>query len=129
MLQDALRAEHITVLHAIEFDLFGGVLGAVLDLRLGHLARAERRIGRGCHGQAGKHLVVDGQIVRIYLMSALVIGTLDNSVLGKLTDTFTAERVTAWQRRWFLIVVIVGLKTDAALENGIHLCFYYISRY
>ena len=127
MLEDALRAEHVTVLHAVEFDLFGGVLGAVLDLGLGHLARAERRVSRSCHGQPGQHLVVDGQIVRVDLMCALVIRTLDYSVLGELADTFTAERVTAWQRRWLLVIVIVRLKADAALENGIHLC-YTISR-
>ena len=109
MLQDALRTEHVSVLHAVEFDLFGGVLGAVLDLGLGHLARAERRIGRGCHGQPGQHLVVDGQIVRVDLMCALVIRTLDNSVLGELADTFTAERVTAWKRRWLLILSLIHI--------------------
>ena len=53
-------------------------------------------------------------------MCALVIRTLDYSVLGELADTFTAERVTAWQRRWLLVIVIVRLEADSTLKNRLY---------
>lgn len=52
-------------------------------------------------------------------MCALVIGALNDAVLGQLTDTFTAEGMTAREGSRFFIVVIVRLKADSALENGL----------
>ena len=105
-------------MRTVELDLFGGMGLAVLDLTLGHLASAEGRVSCCGHRQAGQDLVVDGQIIRVDLMCALVVGTLDDAVLGQLTDAFTAERMTTREGRGFFIVVIVRLKADAALENG-----------
>ena len=117
MLQDALGTEHLPVLHTIELDLFGGMLGAVLDLRLGHLTRAQSWIGCGGHGQPGQHLIIHWQVVRGNLMRALVVRALDHAVLGKFANAFATERVTAGQRCGFLVIVVVGLKANAALEN------------
>jgi len=119
MLQDALWAEHVTILRAIELDLLAGMGGTVLNLTLSHWAGAEGWVGRSGHGQTGQHLVVDRQIVRVDLMCALVIGALNDAVLGQLTDTFTAEGMTAREGSRFFIVVIVRLKADSALENGL----------
>ena len=117
MLQDALGAEHLPVLHTVELHLFGGVLSAVLNLRLGHLTCAQRWIGCRGHGQSGQHLIIHWQVVRCNLMRALVIRTLDHAVLGKFAYAFAAERVATGQRYGFLIVMVVGLKANAALEN------------
>ena len=50
-------------------------------------------------------------------MCALVIRTLDHAVLGKFANTLTTERVTAGQRCGFLVIVVIGLEANAALEN------------
>ena len=50
-------------------------------------------------------------------MRALVIWALDHTVLGKFAYAFTAERMTAGQRCGFLVIVVVGLEANAALEN------------
>ena len=64
VLEDALRAEHVAVLLAVELDLLLRVLRAVLDLALGHLARRQRRVRRRRHRQPRQHLIVHPQIVR-----------------------------------------------------------------
>ena len=118
MFQNALGAEHITVLHAVEFDLLGGMRLTELDLALFHLAAgAEGWVGRGGHGESSEHLVVDGQVVRADLMRGLIIWTLDHAVLGELAHAFRAEGMAAGQRRGLLIIVIVRLETDAALKD------------
>ena len=60
VLQDALAAEHFTVLHAVKLHLLRGVGLAVLDLAFRHLAGAEGWVRRRGHGQAGQDLVVHG---------------------------------------------------------------------
>ena len=47
--QNALGAEHITILHAIELDLLGWMRLTVLDLAFGHLAALEGWIRRCRH--------------------------------------------------------------------------------
>ena len=89
MFQNALGAEHIAVLHAVEFDLLGGVRLTELDLALFHLAAgAEGWVRCGGHGESSEHLVVDGQVVRADLMRGLIIWTLDHAVLGELAHAF-----------------------------------------
>ena len=89
MFQNAFGAEHIAVLHAVEFDLLGGMRLTVLDLALFHLAAvSEGRVRRRGHRQSSQHLVVDGQVVWANLMRRLVVWTLDHAVLGELAHAF-----------------------------------------
>ena len=89
MFQNAFGAEHLAILHAIEFDLLGGMRLTVLDLALFHLAAvSEGWVGRGGHGESSEHLVVDGQVVWANLMHGLIIWTLDHAVLGELAHAF-----------------------------------------
>ena len=97
VLQDALGAEHVSVLHAVEFDLLLRVSIAVLDLTLGHLTGAQGWIGRCGHGQSRQNLVVHGQVVWVHLVVRFVVWALNHAVLGQLADTLTAERVTTRQ--------------------------------
>ena len=85
--EDALRAEHVSVLHAVKLDFLAGVADTVLDLALGHLARRHRWIGRRCHWQPCQHLVVHWQVVRRDLVRTFVVRALDDSVLGELANT------------------------------------------
>ncbi len=87
VLEDALGAEHVPVLHAVEFNFLLRMLHAHLDLTFRHLARGGGRVRRCCHGQACQNLVVHRQVVWCYLMSTLVIRALDDTVLGKFVDT------------------------------------------
>ena len=82
MFQDTLRTEHLTVLHAVELDLFRGMCWTVLNLALGHLAGAKRRIGRRRHRQSSQYLIVNWQLVRTDLMCTLVVRALDDAMLG-----------------------------------------------
>jgi hypothetical protein len=91
VLEDALRAEHVPVLHAVELDLFRRVRHAVLDLRFRHLASGHCGVGGRGHGEAGEDLVVDGQVVWSNLMITLVVGALNDSVLGEFADALGAE--------------------------------------
>ena len=93
--QNALGAEHITILHAIELDLLGWMRLTILDLAFGHLAALEGWICRCCHWQTGQHLIVDGEVVRSDLVRRLVIWALDHAVLGELADAFRAEGMSA----------------------------------
>ena len=120
VLQDALGTEHVSVLDTVELDFLLGVGLAVLDLALGHLAVLHGRIRRRCHGQARQHLVVYWQVVGVDLVTAFVVWALDHSVLWQLTDALRAEGVAARERGWFLLIVVVRLETDAALEDGLH---------
>ena len=66
---------------------------AVHDLRL--LTDA-RRGGVSCsasraHWQTGEHLVIDGQVIRVHLVRALVVRALDHTVLRKLFHALKAE--------------------------------------
>ena len=89
MFQNAFGAEHIAILHAIEFDLLGGMRLTVLDLALFHLAAvSEGWVRRRGHWQSSQHLVVDWQVVRANLMRGLIIWTLDHAVLGELAHAF-----------------------------------------
>ena len=53
-------------------------------------------------------------------MVALVVGTLDDTVLGEFFDALRAEGMTARQRRGLLVIVVVGLEADAALKYRVH---------
>ena len=86
MLQDTLRAEHISVLHAIELDLFLWMLDAHLDLAFRHCGLRGGRVGRRGHGEARQNLIVHRQVVWCDLMCAFVVWALDYSVLGQLSD-------------------------------------------
>ena len=119
VLQDALAAEHVTILHAVELDLLLGMGLAVLDLALGHLAGAQGRVRCRGHGQASEHLVVHWQVVRVDLVARLVVGALDHAMLGQLTDALRTERVTTGQRSRLLLIVIVRLEADATLKDGV----------
>ena len=89
MFQNAFGAEHFAILHAIEFDLLGGMRLTVLDLALFHLAAvSEGWVRRRGHRQSSQHLVVDGQVVWANLMGGLVVWTLDHAVLGELAHAF-----------------------------------------
>ena len=89
MFQNAFGAEHIAVLHTVEFYLLGGMRLTVLDLALFHLAAvSEGRVCRRGHRQSSQHLVVDGQVVWANLMRRLVVWTLDHAVLGELAHAF-----------------------------------------
>ena len=87
VLQDALGAEHVSVLHAVELYFLAGMADTILDLALGHLARRHGWVGRRRHGQTCQHLVVYGQVVRGNLVRTLVVRALDDSVLGEFADT------------------------------------------
>ena len=84
MFQDAFRAEHVSVLHAVKLDLLAGVGLAELDLTFAHLTRLQGRVSRRGHWQPSQHLIVYGEVVRAYLMRRFVVGTLDHAVLGQL---------------------------------------------
>jgi len=45
-------------------------------------------------------------------------------MLIQLFGALEAEGMTAWQRNWFLFIVVVRLETDATFEYLIH--FYYL---
>ena len=87
VLEDTLGAEHVTVLHAVELDLLRGVAHAVLDLALVHRRGLLLRVRCRGHGQPSQHLVVHRKLVACYLMRALVVRALDDSVLGEFPDT------------------------------------------
>lgn len=87
VLEDALRAEHVSVLHAVELDFLAWMALTVLDLALRHLARRHRWIGRRCHRQACQHLVVHRQVVWGNLVRTFVVWALDHSVLGEFANT------------------------------------------
>jgi len=86
MLQDALRAKHVAVLHAIELDLFLWMLDAHLDLAFRHCRLRGGRVGSRGHGKSRQNLIVHRQVVWRNLMCAFVVRTLDYSVLGQLSD-------------------------------------------
>ena len=90
---------------------------AILDLGLGHGRCGQGWIGCGSHWQTSQHLVIDWQVIRVYLVRALVVGALDYAVLGQFTDALAAEGVPAGERRRLLIVMIIRLEADAAFEN------------
>ena len=90
---------------------------AILDLGLGHGRRRQGWIGSGSHRQTSQHLVIDWQVIRVYLVRALVVGALDYAVLGQFTDALAAEGVPAGERRRLLIVMIIRLEANAAFEN------------
>ena len=91
VLEDALGAEHVAVLHAVELHFFRRVRHAVLDLRFCHLASGHGRIGGGGHGKAGEDLVVDREVVGSNLVIAFVVWTLNHSVLGEFADALGTE--------------------------------------
>ena len=49
-------------------------------------------------------------------MHGLIVGTGDRSVLKHFPTALQTEGVTAWQRQWFLILVVVGLEADTAFK-------------
>lgn len=123
VLQNTFWTEHLSVLDTVEFDLLLWMAWAHLDLTFRHGASSHSWVGRRCHGQACQHLVVHWQIVRVDLVVAFVVGTLNHSVLGELTDTLGAERVTAGEWCWFFLSVIVRLEANSALEDWLHHLF------
>ena len=50
------------------------------------------------------------------MVSYFVVRTLNHLVLVELLYALEAERVSTWQGYWFLVVMVVGLETDATLE-------------
>ena len=120
MLQDALRAEHVAVLHAIELDLFLRMLDAHLDLAFRHCRLRGGWVGRCRHGKTRQNLIVHRQVVWRDLMCAFVVRTLDYAVLGQLSDALGTEWMSAGERRGLFVVVIVRLETDAAFKDRIH---------
>lgn len=121
VLQDAFWTKHLLVWETVKLDFFLRVALAVLDDPFdGRVCLRHIRISGGRHGQPRQNLVVHGQIVRGQLVRRLVVRALDHVVLRQLATTLQAERVTTWQRKWLLIVVIVWLETDATLKYWIH---------
>jgi hypothetical protein len=99
----------------------------VRQLQLDWLIRRGRRVGAsdlcrrllvllGEHGQTRQHLVVHWEVVRCHHVHGLVVGTSDRVVLKHLATALQTEGVTAWQRQWFLILVVVGLEADTAFK-------------
>ena len=117
VLEDTFGAEVLSAHHAVELNLLLRMLAAVHDLGLRNRALRGGRIILGCHRQTRQNLVIHRQVVWIDLMVALVVGALDHAVLGELSHAIAAERVSAGQRHRLLIVVIVRLEADAALED------------
>lgn len=85
--QDAFRTEHVSILHAVELYFLLRVRGTHLDLTLRHLAGAQGWVSRCRHWKTRQNLVVNRQIVRVYLVTALVIRALYYAVLGQLAHT------------------------------------------
>ena len=54
-------------------------------------------------------------------MVNLIVWAFDHLVLVELSGALEAEGVTAWQRNWLLIVMVVWLEANATFENLIHL--------
>jgi len=42
-------------------------------------------------------------------------------MLVKLLATLKTERMTAWERQWFLVVVVVGFEANSTFKNIIHI--------
>ena len=120
VLEDALGAEHVSVLHAVKFYFFLRMLHAHLNLTFRHLARWGCWVGRSRHGQTRQNLVVHRKVVWCNLMSTLVIRALDNAVLGKFVDTLWAKGVTTGEWHWLFFIVVVSLEADAAFKDRIH---------
>jgi len=51
-------------------------------------------LGIGLHGESGENLIIDWQTVGSYLVGALVVWALDDSVLGQFLAALQTERVT-----------------------------------
>ena len=55
------------------------------------------------------------------MMTDFIIRAFNHLMFIELPDALKAEGVTARQRYWLLVVMIVRLEADAAFENLIHL--------
>ena len=123
VLEDALGAEHVTVLHTVELDFLARVRLTILDLALRHLAVREVRIcGRG-HGQAGEDLVVDWEVVWADVVSGLVVRALNHAVFRKFAHALAAEGMPARQRGGLFFIMVVRLEADAAFKYRVaHSC-------
>ena len=126
VLQDALGAEHVPVLHAVELHLFLRVLHAVLDLAFSHLARRQCWVGRRGHGETSEDLIVNGEVVWVDLMTTFVVWALDHTMLGEFSYTLTAKGVSTGERGGLLIIVIVRLEANATFEDR---CFHHDLRF
>lgn len=127
VLEDALGTEHFIIVFAEELNFLGCMHSTVRQLQLDRLIRRGRRVGAsdlcrrllvllGEHGQTRQHLVVHWEVVRCHHVHGLVVGTSDRVVLKHLATALQTEGVTAWQRQWFLILVVVGLEADTAFK-------------
>ena len=100
VLKHALRAEHLPALDAVELDLLLRMRRAhhYLRLRVRFTCSRSLRCARGgLEGQAGKYLVIDGEVLRADLMLAFVVGALDHAVLGQFAHAVKTEGVAARQ--------------------------------
>mmetsp|Transcript_35519 Transcript_35519/g.43516 ORF Transcript_35519/g.43516 Transcript_35519/m.43516 type:complete len:256 (-) Transcript_35519:145-912(-) len=88
VLKDAFGAEHVAVHHAVKLHFFLRVLRAVHDLGLRDGARLRLSAVLGRHRQPRQNLVVYRQVVRLYLVVALVVRALNHAVLGEFPDAF-----------------------------------------
>ena len=118
MFQNTFGAEHGSVVFAIELDLLGRVYLTESDRALDLFALAVGGLFRcrNTHWQSRQNLIIYWQVFGDVMMSNLVIRTLYHLVLVKLFNALEAERVTTRQRDGLLVVVIVRLKANAALE-------------
>lgn len=125
MLEDALGAEHGSVVFTIELNLFGGVDLAVSNgitwLVGGLICLALRVIVLDAHWEGGEHLVIDWKVFGSLMVRDLTVGAFNHLVLVELPCAIEAKGVTARKRDRLLIVMVIWLETNATFKNLIHL--------
>ena len=63
-------------------------------------------------------------------MRDLIIGTFDHLMLIELSGTLKTEGVSARQRNWFLVIVVVRFETNTTFKYLIHFlskCFFILA--
>ena len=81
---------------------------------------AGRGLSLNAHWQGSEYLVVDWQIFRRNVMGNLIVRTFYHLVFVQLADALETERVTAWQGKRLLFIVVVRLETNATFKYLVH---------
>lgn len=117
MLENALGTEHFFVTQTVKLHFFLRMRLTILNDSFDGCGRVgQLRVSARSHRQSREHLIIHGQVIGGQLVRRLVVWALDYVVLRQLPTTLQTERMTTWQRKWLLVVVIVWFKTDATLK-------------
>ncbi len=120
VLENAFRTKCFRVVFTEKLDFFAWVSGTVSDCafdgRIAIVIRGNLLHSLGKHRQTCEDLVVYRKVFWGYLVSRFVVWTANSLVLLHLFATLKTKAVTARQREWLFVLMIVGLEADTTFK-------------